>query len=736
MWFRPSERSAGHWKITERTKLIELERGNDKTLMANLKPKIRSALQKTGDYMSMKDIGKAIRLRREDRPEFDRIIQSMIARGELRQKGEKVMLAQKKEQLYKAQIVKVNPTFGFARIEDAEEDVFIAGRRMQGAMPGDTVLLKLRKDRDGRTEGVVERIVEVSDFIFTGIVQRNGGFLDIMPDRGARFAIGILKGEGIKAKEGHKVQAELVRGGDSHFDHKAVILQDFGPAELAKNCTAAIIAAAGVPTAFSEECRKQAAEIDRAGIHEKEKSQRLDLREEIIFTIDSADTKDIDDAISLRRTDAGYELGVHIADVSYYVTDQSPIDVDAYDRGTSVYYASSVIPMLPKELSNGICSLNEGEDRLAFSAIMQLSEQGELQSYRFEKTLIRSAIKGVYKEINAIFDGSADRKILDKYQRVIPTLTLMRELFDKLVKNEAARGGLDLSSTESKIILDADGRAVDIQPRTGGVSEDMIEQFMLLANQSAASFGLEHELPFLFRIHNTPSAEKIEGLEESLSEIGFDISELQKGVPPRALSHILHKARDSQYALIVNNSILRSMAKARYSENNIGHFGLVLERYSHFTSPIRRYPDLLIHRIMSAYLTGMKRENIEKRYRSFVAEAADKNSMQEVRAMNVERDCEDCYKAEYMKQFLGEEFEGMISSIAPHGVYVELPNTVEGLIRMEDMPEDNYDHQSRVVLQNTASGRTYTVGDPMRVKLVAADVSSGNIDFQPVKAKA
>lgn len=700
--------------------------------MANLKPKIKSALQRAGNAVSSRELAKAMRLRKEDRPEFDRVIGSMLEKGELRQKNGRLALAQKKQPLHKAEIVKVNPTFGFARIEGAEEDVFIPGRRMQGAMPGDVVLISLHKDRSGRTEGLVEKIVEESSYTFTGVVQRNDGFLDILPDRGARFPIGILKGEGLKAKEGHKVQAELVRGGDSHFDHKAVILKDFGEAELAKNCTAAIIAAAGVPTEFSEECRRQAAELDRAGIHGKEKAQRLDLRGEVIFTIDSADTKDIDDAISLRRTETGYELGVHIADVSYYVTDRSPIDQDAYSRGTSVYYANAVIPMLPKELSNGICSLNEGEERLAFSAILQLDGQGRMASYRFEKTLIRSALKGVYAEINALFEGSASLAVQEKYRQVLPSLTLMRELFEKLAQNRAAKGGLDLVSTESKIIVDAAGRAVDIQPRKSGVSENMIEEFMLLANEAAACFGLERELPFLFRVHDKPGAEKIEALRESLAEIGFNVSELERGVTPMALYHILHKARGGRYDLIVNNSILRAMAKARYSEANIGHFGLVLERYSHFTSPIRRYPDLLIHRIMSASLTGMKRENIEKRYRNFVAEAADKNSMQEVRAMTAERDCEDCYKAEYMKPFVGQEFDGVISSIAPHGIYVELPNTVEGLIRLEDLPEGDYDRQSRVLLKNSATGRTYTVGDPIRVRLAAAHVSAGNIDFQPV----
>ena len=697
----------------------------------NLKPKIKSALRQLGGSATRKDIGKAMHLRREDRPEFDRIIAGMLAKGELREQEERLTLTGPADQQVRATIVKVNPTFGFAHPDEAEEDVFIAGRRMMGAMPGDVVLLRLRKDRDGRTEGEVVRILEEADFIFTGVVQRNGNFLDVMPDKGARFAIGVSKSEGLKPQEGHKVRCQLIRGGLSHFDHKARILDDFGSAELAKNCTAAIIAASGAPVEFSPECLSEAAAIDRAGIHEKEKAQRLDLRDRIIFTIDSADTKDIDDAISLTRTETGYELGVHIADVSYYVTEGSAIDRDAYERGTSIYYASSVIPMLPKELSNGICSLNEGEDRLAFSALMQLDHEGSLVSYRFEKTLIRSAVKGVYSEINALFDGSADEAIRKKYDRVLPTLMEMRPLYEKLIRNRDARGGLDLESSESKIVLDQNGVAVDILPRHSGLSENMIEEFMLLANTAAASFGIEHELPFLFRVHDKPPADKVEIFEQSMSEIGFDISELKKGVTQMALQHILLKARGTKYELIVNNSILRVMAKALYSSQNIGHFGLVIDKYSHFTSPIRRYPDLLIHRIMTAYLTGMRRENIEKRFRDFVVEAADRTSQQEIRAMGIERDCEDCYKAEYMKQFLGEELDGIISSIAPHGVYVELPNTVEGLIRMDDMPEGEYSTDSRVILQNAATGRTYTVGDPMKVQVVACDVSAGNVDFIP-----
>ena len=700
----------------------------------NLKPKIKSAFRQAGGYVTRKDIGKAIRLRREDRPEFDRIIAAMIARGELREKEDKLMLAEKPDTLVKAVVVKVNPTFGFAKPDEAEEDVFIAGRRMMGAMPGDTVLLRLRKDRNGRTEGEVTKIVEEAPFIFTGVVQRNGGFLDVMPDKGARFPIGVYKDDGLKPKEGHKVRCELIRGGSSHFDHKAMILEDFGDAELAKNCTAAIIAASGAPTEFSAEALAEAAAIDKAGIHEKEKAQRLDLRDRIIFTIDSADTKDIDDAISLTRTENGYELGVHIADVSYYVTDGTPIDQDAYSRGTSVYYASSVIPMLPKELSNGICSLNEGEDRLAFSAIMQLDHEGHMTSYRFEKTLIRSVVKGVYVEINSIFDGTASAEILRKYERVIPTLQDMKELFGKLIRNRDERGGLDLESTESKIILDQNGLAIDIQPRHSGLSENMIEEFMLLANQCAAHFARVKQIPFVYRVHEEPNAEKLERLHGLLQACGVN-DHFAKDVPtPKELSAILEGVRGGPYEQIINTGMLRCMSKAVYEEKPKGHYGLVLKDYAHFTSPIRRYPDLAIHRIMTAQLKGMDKDTMVLRYSDFAEKASKQSSEREIIAMQIERKAEDCYKAEYARRHLGESYEGRISGVTQRGLFIELENGVEGFVPASSLTPSGTMLTEGIRLSDPVSGKNWSLGDTMMITIVRADVNLGKIDFEVAPA--
>lgn len=698
--------------------------------MSFMKKDIRRAMRKGGSNgFSKGRLAKEMRLRPYQKQEFEKVLAAMVEQGEATLRSGRYVLLAGTAPRIKAEIVKITPTFGFAHVEGAAEDIFIGGRNLLGALPGDVVLLTMRKDRSGRSEGVVERILEEHDYRFTGVIQRNNGFLDVMPDRGSRMAFGLMRGESKRVKEGDKVLAELVRGGDSHFDHKAAILMNFGNAEEAKRCCQAVIAGAGVPVEFPEEVEEAARELQRRGIHEKELQVRTDLRDELIFTIDSADSKDLDDAISLKRTAQGYELGVHIADVSYYVTPGSPIDVEAYERGTSVYYADSVIPMLPTALSNGICSLNPGEDRLAFSAIMQLDPRGNLVDYRFQKSVIRSRVKGVYKEINALFDGTADAALAQKYAELRPTLTEMDALLDVLIRKRQEKGGLDLESTESKILIGPDGRAVDVVARESGRSESMIEEFMLLANEAAASFAEAHELPFVYRVHDKPSPEKLDSLIEVLEAVGMSTQELSKGATPKVLYGILQASKETPYSKLINSSVLRSMAKAIYSHENIGHFGLVLQNYAHFTSPIRRYPDLLIHRIMSAYLTGMKRENIEKRFRGFVGSAADQCSAREVRAMNVERDCEDCYKAEYMQQFIGQRMQGILSHIAPHGLYVELPNTVEGFVRHDQLPDGEYDKENKLFLKNLTTGAVYRIGDTVEVLVTGVDVSSGHVDF-------
>lgn len=687
--------------------------------------------QQKRNTITLKELARRANIKKNEGDEFFALIEEMKQSGEICEQKHAYVLSANLG-LKTARVVKVHDTFGFVKPVGEVDDVFIPGKLMLGAMPDDLVLIKSARSRGNLFDGEIVQILTKAEYRFTGVVQKNKGTVEIVPDKNIRFPIEVSKLGAISVKEGDKVMARLSFRGSRHFEHRAEIVETYGSADSAAACCEATIAAAGINREFPAEVIEQAHEIEAKGIHPKEVEARLDLRDVEIFTIDGADTKDIDDAVSLKKTDEGWELGVHIADVSYYVFAGCALDVEAYDRGTSVYFANSVVPMLPPQLSNGICSLNPNEDRLAFSALMKLDKNCDLKSYEFKKTVICSKVKGVYSEINAIMDETADTEIVAKYAPHRDTIFNMRELAELLTKKRFGRGALNLESTESKIVLNDRNVAIDIIPRERGESEKIIEEFMLVANQAAAKFAQDKDLPFLYRIHENPSPEKLKTLKETLDALGIPSSAVQGGVTAAELSRILDKARETQFDKVVNNTLLRSMAKAKYSEKNVGHFGLVLDDYAHFTSPIRRYPDLIIHRIMSAYLLNMKRENIEKRYRSFVSEAGLHTSEREIRAMTAERDCDDSFKAEYIKQHMGKEFDGIISSAASHGLYIELENTVEGLVRAENLPTGDYDFDGRMAYTDKLSGRKYCIGDKVRVQVIGADVSAGQVDFKVI----
>ncbi len=380
-------------------------------------------------------------------------------------------------------------------------------------------------------------------------------------------------------------------------------------------------------------------------------------------------------------------------------------------------------------MSNGICSLNPGEDRLTFSAILTLDTNGRLVDYDFRKSVIRSRVKGVYSEVNRLLDGEDAPEIREKYREVLDVLPLMRELKDLLRKNRKERGAPDLESAESKLILDESGRIQEVIPRERGEAEIMIEEFMLLANEAAARLARKLELPFVYRVHEHPDPERISLLKDTLLRLGFHTDGLKDRVPASVLCNILEQAKGQPAERIVNQMVLRAMAKAKYSENPVGHYGLVLEDYAHFTSPIRRYPDLSIHRILSALVRGEAPERLKKHFGKFAVRSAAHSSEAELAAMQVERDCEDCYKAEYMKSRVGCCFDGIVSSVTSFGMYVELSNTIEGLVRMDSLPEGEYFYDGVMELTDTRSGRRFRVGDPVRVCCVGADVNAGNVDF-------
>ena len=537
------------------------------------------------------------------------------------------------------------------------------------------------------------------------------------------------------AKDGDKVAVEILNRGNRQEDHRVGVAMRFGSSDEAKRCAKALLYAKDIRTRFPDKVRDEAKKFEGAEVSEKDCEGRMDLRALPIFTIDSAETKDIDDAISLTRTsDGGFELGVHIADVSNYVKPGTELDNEAFSRATSVYYADQVVPMLPKALSNGICSLNENELRLAFSCLMRLDKEGGLTDYRFVKSIIRSRVKGVYSEINALLAGTADAEIKAKYADVIDQLPAMKELYGHRARLRKERGCMDIESGEVKLILDENGRCIDVKKRTSGESESMIEEFMLLANQCTAHFARVKQIPFIYRVHEEPNAEKLERLHALLQACGIN-DHFAKDVPtPKELSAILEGVRGTPYEQIINTGMLRCMSKALYEEKPKGHYGLVLKDYAHFTSPIRRYPDLAIHRIMTDMLKGTEKETMILRYTDFAERASKQSSEREVIAMQIERKAEDCYKAEYARRHLGECYEGTISGVTQRGLFIELDNGVEGFVPASSLTPSGTSLTEGVRLTDPTSGKTWSLGDKMMITIVRADVNLGKIDFEVAPA--
>ena len=634
-------------------------------------------------------------------------------------------------------VVKLGKNFAFVMLEDGTSDIFIPGRFTKGAMPGDDVLVeKFEHPRvEGSDEGAILAILtEKNDLV--GTVRRVEGRLRFVPDDCPAITMPLARDCEGGAKDGDKVAVEILNRGNRQEDHRVGVAMRFGSSDEAKRCAKALLYAKDIRTRFPDKVRDEAKKFEGAEVSEKDCEGRMDLRALPIFTIDSAETKDIDDAISLTRTsDGGFELGVHIADVSNYVKPGTELDNEAFSRATSVYYADQVVPMLPKALSNGICSLNENELRLAFLLPdASGTRRGNLTDYRFVKSISRSRVKGVYSEINALLAGTADAEIKAKYADVIDQLPAMKELYGHRARLRKERGCMDIESGEVKLILDENGRCIDVKKRTSGESESMIEEFMLLANQCAAHFARVKQIPFVYRVHEEPNAEKLERLHALLQACGIN-DHFAKDVPtPKELSAILEGVRGTPYEQIINTGMLRCMSKALYEEKPKGHYGLVLKDYAHFTSPIRRYPDLAIHRIMTDMLKGTEKETMILRYTDFAERASKQSSEREVIAMQIERKAEDCYKAEYARRHLGECYEGTISGVTQRGLFIELDNGVEGFVPASSLTPSGTSLTEGVRLTDPASGKTWSLGDKMMITIVRADVNLGKIDFEVAPA--
>ena len=632
----------------------------------------------------------------------------------------------------RAVIVSLSKGFAFARPEDGGEDLFIHADHLKSAFIGDTVVLN-HLERSGKgLSADVEQITERASRLLTGTLVEGEEGLEFAPDDAIRYNLSLSRKSLPHLRPHVKAQAEIqqIPGTDRLT---ARVIKVYGNSDSAKICADAIIDQNGIRTEFPEEVLAEAEKIRKAKITEKDRKGRLDLRGLGICTIDGPDAKDLDDAISVSRTRLGYRLGVHIADVSHYVKVGSAIDLEARERGTSVYFADRVIPMLPEALSNGVCSLNAGEDKLTFSAIIELDKQGTILSFRFRKSIIRSKVRGVYGEVNQLFNGTADKALRKKYSPVIRSLHAARELAEILKARAKRSGTVELDSTESRFVLDGQGVCVDVQPRESGEAEQMIEQLMITANQAAAQLAKRANLPFVYRIHEQPAPDRVESLADLVGALGLNPVSLRHSASVKTadFAAIMEQAEGTPAQKVISHQLLRTMAKARYDTQPVGHFGLALEDYCHFTSPIRRYPDTAIHRILSAYLA--KDKQIAAHYTEFAREAASNSSKCEVRAMAAERSAEDCYMAEYMRQHIGEEATGVISGVTMRGVFVELPNTVEGFVPITSFEGAHFEFDGMITQYDATTGRKLTIGQPLRVKAVAADVASGRIDFLPVE---
>lgn len=653
--------------------------------------------------------------------------------------GEAKLILTKKDKLISpkacgfipAKVVSHTKSCVFAKPLFGGEDLYVPIEKSKKCMLGDIVMLNRVKDSAKGKNAAVERIVTPGSRVLSGRILRTKRGAEFIADSGYKYSIPIKKNKTKGVKNDDKVLVKLFSEKDSKKIF-AKVIKVYGQSQSARVCADAIIDTAGIPTVFDDVTLKEAKKLSKLGINSEEIKNRIDLRKELIFTIDGEDAKDLDDAISIKKTKTGWKLGVHIADVSHYIKPGSHLDNEAMERGTSVYFADRVIPMLPKELSNGICSLTPKEDRLTFSALLNIDKKGNLKTFEFKKSVINSKVRGVYSEVNSILAAEASESVKKKYSIIENSLLEAYELSKILRENAQKRGNMELESVESRFKLDESGACVDVQKRTRGAAEEMIEQFMIMANQAAALYAKGAQIPFVFRVHEMPSPEKINILAQTMSLFGLKAYRIRQGLKVKDISDILEQIKGTDISSIVSNQVLRSMSKARYFEEPLGHFGLALEDYCHFTSPIRRYPDTAIHRILSDLVSGVSVDKIEKNYKNFVKNVSAKSSECEIRAVKAERDTEKCYMAEYMQSHIGETFEGKISGAIQTGIFVELESGIEGFVGIEYFPGYGFEFDGIMSFINKKSGVSMSIGDKITVKVLSADVSAGKIDFIPV----
>lgn len=632
-------------------------------------------------------------------------------------------------------IVSQSKNFSFAKDLNGNEEIFISKNDLKSALIGDHVIISKIKKSEKGTSGVVEKILQTGNHIVSGKLMCNLNGLEICCDPPVKYNIPVLKGYSMGAKIGDKVKVFLSYK-SKNGNLCAKVIKIYGKSDSAKVCTDAIIDSAEIPTIFSDETINQAEKIAYSGISEDEISRRLDLRDESVFTIDGEDSKDLDDAISIKKLAEGWELGVHIADVSHYVKFGTPLDKEAFKRGTSVYLADRVIPMFPKIISNGICSLNEGEDKLTFSSIITMNEEGKIVDYKFVKSIIRSKVRGIYSEVNEIINGNASDILNEKYKNLKKHIINAKKLSDILSKNAQARGVIDISGTESKFSFDEMGKCIDVKTRCQGESERIIENFMITANTAAAKYAKESDSPFVYRIHESPDIKKVEVLAKLSKFLGLKWNNYRfENITPADLSNLIKQAKGTPAEKIVSRQILQTLAKARYDSKPLGHFGLSLKDYCHFTSPIRRYPDIYVHRVLGKILKNdnSTSKNLIKKIEKNAKICSKGASLCEIRAMKTEREVEKYYMAEYMSEHIGETFSGIISGASYKGIFIELENSVSGFMDLSCYEDYRFEFDGIATHCDKSKNKKLSVGDKIIVKLISVNISSALINFAPAE---
>ncbi len=685
--------------------------------------------------MKMKEIAVLLRVPREQREELKEVLDALEAEGKIH--------VSKRGKYAKGQAERLTGTFqanargfGFISREGEGEDVYIAEENRGGAFQGDEVefiITRQKEDSDPnrkRTEGKIIRVISHQTLRVVGLFEKSHNYGFVRPDDQRILKdIFIPAGKEKGAMTGHKVVVELTSyGGEGQKSPEGFVKEVIGHINDPGTDIMSIVKGFDLPVEFPEKVMNQAERVGK-DVSEADMAGRRDLREWQMVTIDGEDAKDLDDAVSLTKEGENYRLGVHIADVTNYVQENSALDREALKRGTSVYLADRVIPMLPHKLSNGICSLNAGEDRLALSCIMLVNGKGEVADSEIAETVIRVDQRMSYTSVAKILEEH-DAEEMDRYKELVPLFERMAELSHILRERRHQRGSIDFDFPETKMILDEHGKPVDIRPYDRNVATKLIEDFMLLANETVAEEYYWRELPFLYRTHEPPDDDKIRKLSTFINNFGYHIH-VGNEVRPKEVQKLLGKVEGTPEEALISRLALRSMKQAKYTWENTGHFGLAAKYYTHFTSPIRRYPDLQIHRIIKENIRGRMTEDRIGHYEKILPEVAMQSSVMERRAEEAERETVKLKKVEYMEERIGEEFEGVISGITKWGAYVELPNTIEGLVHVVNMKDDHYEYrEDRLELVGERTHKVYKLGQTVQVRVLETDKVQRTISFE------